>query len=589
METNALYFGDNLKVLSERLPDGTFRFPSESVDLVYLDPPFNSNRDYSLIFKETSGDRAEAQIKAFEDTWHWGETARDALHDVTVTGVNDGRIPDNVGRMLDALVRGIGHNDMSAYLVMMTPRLVQMHRVLKRTGSLYLHCDPTASHYLKIMLDSIFGPERFLNEVVWRRTGAHGKTRRYGPIHDTILVYTKTIAFKWKHPTRPYMRGHVDEYFVQDERGWRTNYYGNVLTGSGRRGGESGQPWRGIDPSAKGRHWAIPGKLAAALGEDLSGLSQHQKLDRLYEMGHIKIAPGQAWPMYEHYLTPSDGQAVGDIWSYQPYTEGTVFGRKDGIDEDVRWLSPRDQERLGWQTQKPEGLLERIIAASTDVDDVVLDPFCGCGTALVAAQKLGRRWVGIDITHLSIAVMRARLMDSFGLADVPVYGVPADLESARMLAAESRDGRYEFQWWALGLVDAKPVGGAQKKGADRGIDGVLTFTERDAIQRILVSVKSGKPSLLHVKELMATLTTEKGTIGILVELDKATPEMQRAALEAGQYESDLWGGKYDRLQILTVEELLAGKKPNVPKFLPGYQKAAKIQPTADQQALDLSG
>jgi site-specific DNA-methyltransferase (adenine-specific) len=226
------------------------------------------------------------------------------------------------------------------------------------------------------------------------------------------------------------MRGHVEEYFVKDEHGWRTNYYGNVLTGSGLRGGESGKPWRGIDPSAKGRHWAIPGALVAEVEEDLSGLGQHEKLDRLYELGYIKIEPGQAWPMYQHYIDPANGLAVPDIWAFQPYTGGTVFGSDDGIDEDVRWLATRDQERLGYQTQKPEGILERIIQASSGPDAVVLDPFCGCGTTVSVAQRLGRRWIGIDITYLAVDLIQKRLKDAFGesVAETfELHGIPRDL------------------------------------------------------------------------------------------------------------------------------------------------------------------
>ena len=550
VETNALYFGDNLKVLSERLPDGSDRFPTGSVDLVYLDPPFNSQRDYSLIFKETSGDRAEAQIKAFEDTWHWGEVARDAFHDVTVTGVNEGRIPDKVGRMLEALVRGIGHNDMSAYLVMMTPRLVQLHRVLKRTGSLWLHCDPTASHYLKVILDSIFGAEHFLSEVIWKRTSAHSSALRPGPVHDSLLLYAKSDEYTWNRQYQPHEEAYLASHYRQKDDAGRA-YTLSDLTAAGTRNGSSGQPWRGFDVAAKGNHWKFT----------------HENLERLDKEGRIYWPPKGGWPRYRRYLDEVRGTSLQDVWT------------------DIQPINAMAKERLGWDTQKPLALLERILLASSSEGDVVLDPFCGCGTALVAAQKLDRAWIGIDITHLSIAVMRARLMDTFNLANVPVFGVPADVPSARMLAAESKDGRYEFQWWALSLIDAKPVGGIQKKGADRGIDGVIAFSERDSIQRILVSVKSGHPSLLHVKELIGTLKTEGGAIGILIELEEPTAEMKRAALESGQYESELWGGTYDRVQIMTVADLLAGKKPNVPKFLPGYQKAERIQPMADQQEL----
>lgn len=554
MQTNALYFGDNLKVLSERLPDGTYRFPSESVDLVYLDPPFNSNRDYSVIFKEAGGEGSDAQIKAFTDSWHWGAEARDALEELTVTGVNEGRIPDNVGRLIEALVRGIGHNDMSAYLVMMAPRLVELHRVLKRTGSLWLHCDPTASHYLKMVLDVIFGPTRFRNEVIWKRSDSHNDatqgSRKMGRIHDVLLFYTKTDTYTYNTQRLPLSKETADKWYRHLEPDGRRYNLDNAT--AAKPGGDTSYEFHGAIPP-KGRYWAY----------------SKANMEKLWDQGLVVITPTNKLYI-KRYLDESKGVPLQDLW----------------LDIDMLRGFSASKERLGFPTQKPLALLERIIGLSSNPAEVVLDPFCGCGTALVAAQKLGRNWVGIDITHLSIAVMRARLIDSFGLASVPVFGVPADLESARMLANESKDGRYEFQWWALGLIDAKPLGGERKRGADRGIDGIITFSEHDSVQRILVSVKSGKPSLLHAKELLATLETEGGAIGILIELDEPTSEMRRAATEAGQYESELWGGSYERIQILTVSQLLAGSKPNVPKFLPAYQKAAKIAAAAgEQQAL----
>jgi site-specific DNA-methyltransferase (adenine-specific) len=547
VETNSLYFGDNLKVLSEKLPDGTYVFPSESVDLIYLDPPFNSNRDYSVIFKEAGGGGSGAQIKAFTDSWHWGSDARDALEELTAAGVNEGRIPDNVGRLIESLVRGIGHNDMSAYLVMMTPRLVQCHRVLSRTGSLWLHCDPTASHYLKVILDGIFGPAQFVSEVIWKRTSAHNDPKRPGRIHDVLLYYAKSQAKTWNAEYRALDNSYLEKVYVYSDG--RGRYRLGDLTAPHFSQTRT-VDWRGAKPSAN-RQWrySIP------------------ELERLLSEGRIQLKANGAPSLngYKFYLDESKGLSLQDIW------------------DDIPNVTGISSEKLGYQTQKPLKLLERIINASSHEGDIVLDPFCGCGTATIAAEKLKRKWVGIDITHLSIAVMRSRLFDSFGLTDVPVHGVPADIQSARLLAAESKDGRYEFQWWALSLIEARPLGGERKKGADRGIDGVLTFSEHDSIQRILVSVKSGHPSLLHVKELIATLETEKGAIGVLIELDEPTSEMKRAAVEAGQYESELWGGRYERLQILTISELLAGKKPNVPKFLAAYQKAAKVAAAAGEQ------
>ncbi len=276
---NTLFYGDNLDVLRQSVGSGT-------VDLVYLDPPFNSSRIYNVGFA-SAGDAA-AQIQAFDDTWTWSnETSQ--TYDFLV---NEGGLPRLAAEALAAVRVLLRESPMTAYMVAMTPRLVELHRVLKDTGSLYLHCDPTASHYLKVTLDAIFGATNFRNEIIWRRTGAHGKVRRFGPTHDVILFYTKSNNYKWRGVRQLYMRGHVEEYFLQDEEGWRTNYYGNVLTGSGLRNGESGKPWRGVDPSKKGRHWAIPGQIVEDCGEDFTGMTQHQKLDRLMEMGYIHQEPG---------------------------------------------------------------------------------------------------------------------------------------------------------------------------------------------------------------------------------------------------------------------------------------------------------
>lgn len=548
---NTLYYGDNLAILREYIP-------SESVDLVYLDPPFNSNRSYNVLFKHEGGSEAQAQVQAFDDTWHWNEHTEATFAELVTRGRPE------VGAMIAALREFIGENQMMAYLVMMAVRLVELHRVLKPTGSLYLHCDPTASHYLKVVIDTIWGPKNFRNELVWRRTGSHNKVRRYGPVHDSILFYTKTDSFTWTNPKRRYMRGHIEEYFVQDEHGYRTDYYGNVLTGSGTRNGESGEPWKGFNPTAKGRHWAIPGALLDDIDEDLSSLGQHQKLDRLFELGHIKIVEGQAWPMYARYLKPTDGQPLSDIWAYQPYTEGTVFGTEEGIDADVRWLSTKDQERLGYPTQKPVALLERILQASSNPGDVVLDPFCGCGTTIAAAQKLGRTWLGIDITHLAIALQKFRLKTAFGLVDrqdYDVIGEPADLAGAQQLAL---DDRYQFQWWALSLIQAQPLGGdgeskQGKKGADKGIDGVITFID-DATgkpKRVIVQVKSGHVSSATVRDLRGVVEREKAAIGVLITLEPPSGPMNVEAAKAGVYQSFHWG-EFPRVQILTVGGLLHG-------------------------------
>lgn len=580
VKNRTLFFGNNLKVLREKFPSDEGYF-----DLVYLDPPFNSKRGYNVLFKEGSED-SQAQIQAFEDTWHWNADAKAQFEDL----VGNPAYPEKISDLMLGMEKLVGHNDVMAYLTMMTVRLIEIHRVLKETGSLYLHCDPTASHYLKLVLDAIFGHEGFRNEIIWRRTGAHNKLKRYGPIHDTIFFYTKSKQYTWTNPKRPYMNGHVEEFFIQEDGKWRTNYFGNVLTGSGLRGGESGKPWKGIDPSAKGRHWAIPGALIEEVDEDLSELGQHEKLDRLYELGYITIDPNEAWPMYQHYLQPNDGQSLGDIWAFQPYTRGTVFGTDDGIDEDVRWLSTRDQERLGYSTQKPEGLLRRIIEASTKKGDWVLDPFGGCGTTAAVAEKTERNWVIIDVTTLAINLVKRRIEDIYPdqKPEMTVEGYPADMAGAAQLFTQDA---FEFEYWACDLVNARPAGDKKKgkmKGADKGVDGVITYADVEKgetrFKKAIVQVKGGGTKSGDIRDFRGTIAREKVSAGVFITMHAPTKAMQDEAVEAGTFTYALTQQKYPVIQIMTVEELLAGKKPNIPNVI-GYAKQALASTAMPEQSV----
>lgn len=547
---NKLYFGDNLDWLQVIQP--------ESVDLVYLDPPFNSKATYNLLYKSPDGEAAESQYKAFVDSWRWGPSTDHALSMVIGSG-------SPAAGILLSLDNYMQKSDMMAYIVMMTARLICLHKTLKQSGSLYLHCDSSASHYLKIVLDAIFGAESFRNEIIWRRTGSHNSAKRFGPIHDTILFYTKSPKYFFQKKKRPYMQGHVEKHFVHDETTdtYRTNYSGNVLSGSDRRGGESGKPWRGFDPDSKNRHWAIPSAILEDLDEDVSHLKTLDKLEYLYQRNLITIKPGDDWPRYQRNITESDGQPLSDIWAFQPYTEGTLFRKpKEGIDEDVRWMGTNDGERLGYQTQKPLGLLKRIIESSSKKGDVILDPFCGCGTTIEAAQELERQWIGIDVTVLAIDVVERRL-NRKGLRrkiDYQVEGIPLDMDGARRLFA---DDPHSFQLWALTLVDGQPRDGG-KKGADKGIDGFIYFqdTARSSNQAI-VSVKGGTNiHAEHIRDLLGAMTTTKAKLGVFVTLNKPTAAMIRAAREAESVEA---GGKLrPRIQICTIEELLKGHKPSLP-------------------------
>jgi len=420
---NRLFYGDNLEVLrSGDIAPG-------SVDLVYLDPPFNSNRIYNVLFSAV-GD-AQAQVQAFDDTWKWSNET-DQEYELLIGGA----LPAKVGEVLEALRGMLRESNLMAYLVNMTPRLVELRKALKSTGSIYVHCDPTASHYLKVVLDTIFGAEQFRNEIIWRRTGAHTPRTSYGPIHDVILFYTKTSNYYFNVIRKPYTRKHVEGRYTQQPDGrWKFTSGGNILTGAGAGGGESSQPWRGIDPSAKHRHWAIPGFVTAQMPPEFADLGVLDKLEAAYQAGLIEITPGRAWPEPVRYLKEGDGSPVGDIWAYQPGTEGDLAGTERCIDQDVAYLGPTAPERLGYPTQKPVGLLERILNASCPPGGVVLDPFCGCGTTLDAAVNLKRAWLGIDITYLSIDLIRNRLRTTHGPSidsDYEVLGVPADLASAHV-------------------------------------------------------------------------------------------------------------------------------------------------------------
>jgi DNA modification methylase len=396
---NVLYYGDNLDILRGRDGQNRQYFPDESVDLIYLDPPFNSKRSYNLLFKDQHGVQAPSQMRAFDDTWTWARASDD--YDAVVNGTV---APFRVQRALRALSDLLGTSEMMAYLAMMTPRLMEMHRVLKATGSLYLHCDPLASHYLKIVLDTIFGPTNFRSEIVWKRTSAHSSAKRYGPVHDVLLFYTKSDAFTWNQQYEPHDPAYVASHYRNEDAHGR--FMPDNLTAAGVRSGSSGQPWRGFEPAKKGNHWKFT----------------IDNLERLDKEGRIYWPAAGGWPRYRRYLHEMQGVPLQDTWT------------------DIPPINAKAAERLGYQTQKPLALLKRLIAASSNPGDVVLDPFCGCGTAIDAAQELGRAWRGIDITHLAIDVITTRLAGRYDIHPGKGYalvGVPRDIEDARKLAKEN--------------------------------------------------------------------------------------------------------------------------------------------------------
>ncbi|HLF71808.1 MAG TPA: DNA methyltransferase [Dehalococcoidia bacterium] len=530
-KTNVLYFGDNLEILRDYIPD-------ESVDLIYLDPPFNSNRSYNVLFKETSSEASQAQIEAFEDTWHWGKVAQNTFEDMALRGADD------TARLLKAMVDALGHNDVTAYLTMMAVRLVELKRVLKTTGSLYLHCDPSASHYLKTLMDSIFGPQNFRNEIIWKRSSAHSDSaqgaKHFGRVSDTILFYSKSASNKWSQQYAEYDPDYVASNYKRRDADGRLYRIDNIQGPGGAAKGNPRYEFLGVT-----RYWRY----------------SRERMHELYEQGRIiQTRPG-AVPQYKRYLDEMPGLPIQNIWT------------------DIPIINNRSKELLGYPTQKPLALLERIISTSSDEGDIVLDPFCGCGTAVHAAQKLGRKWIGIDITHLAIGLVRRRMEDAFAGLNIEVVGEPVDLSGAQELAANDP---YQFQWWAIDRIDAQPVGD-KKKGMDRGIDGIIPFLEsRTDRKRVIVSVKGGGISSKDMRDLIGVLEREGEPIGVLVTLRPPTREMQLEAVKAGHYESSLMGRKYPRIQILTIADILNGKKVEMPPRIPIFAEPA-VEPEPSEQ------
>jgi DNA modification methylase len=510
----ALFYGDNLHVLRENIAD-------ESIDLIYLDPPFNSSATYNVLFKSPTGVASQAQIEAFEDTWHWNVHAETAFEEVMRSGNSD------AADLLRAMRSFLGENDLMAYLAMMAVRLIELHRVLKSSGSLYLHCDPIAGHYLKLILDGIFGHQNFLNEIVWKRTTTKSDFRQgaknWPRIHDTVFYFAKDLAALsfFEQPFSAYADDYVsDKYRHVDPDGRRYMLDKLTAPGSGTRGHPQYE-FMGVT-----RYWVY----------------NRAKMESLRAEGRVVQPSPGAVPRYKRYLDEVKGVAIGDFWP------------------DINAINSMATERLGYPTQKPVALLERIIGASSRPGEIVLDPFCGCGTAVYAAQKLGREWIGIDITHLAISLNEKRLNDAFPGIKYQVHGTPKDLDGAKALAALDK---YQFQWWAVSLVNAVPFAG-KKKGADGGIDGLIYFkSDSKTTQRAIVSVKGGdNVNVGMLRDLKGVMSREKAPVGIFITLAPTTRPMVAEAASAGFFECDF--GRFERLQIFTVAELLKGAKPKLP-------------------------
>jgi DNA modification methylase len=540
-DMGTLYYGDNFDILKRYIED-------ESVDLVYLDPPFNSAQNYNAFFHEKDGTAAASQIHAFEDTWSWNQESQKVYEELVME-------PGKVSDVLQAFKTFLGTNDMMAYLAMIAPRLVELRRVLKPTGSLYLHCDSTASHYLKLLCDAVFGPENFRNEIIWKRAdtvkGNFGQGSRFFDRNtDSIIFYARTEANKFNPIFKPYSEEYIETSYRHIESKTGRRY--QLISMDGPGGAAKGNP--SYEVMGITRYWRY----------------SKEKMQQLIDTGLVvQTSPG-AVPRRKQYLDEGKGVPAQSLW------------------DDIPALHSQSAERLGYPTQKPVALLERIINASSDKGEVVLDPFCGCGTTIDAAEKLGRKWIGIDITQLATTLIKNRLRDTYGdKVEIQTVGEPTTAGEALKLA---EDDKYQFQWWALGLLGARPV--EQKKGADHGIDGKLLFRDdprETRLEQIIIQVKGGHTSVKDVRDLRGVLDREKAAIGVLITIEEPTKPMKEEAASVGFYVHKMNGKKYPRLQLRTIKELMDGKdieKPsNVAAVDETFKRAQKAKSKDMQRKL----
>ena len=557
---NKLYYGDCLTIMQE--------MPKHSVDLIYLDPPFSSNREYNAIYKDETGRPLPDQLEAFNDIWVLDEVRDRAIRHMPVLMREHG-IPDDVVEFWRVWMNALRRTNpkLLAYLSYMTERLALMRNILRPTGSIYLHCDPTAGHYIKVMMDGLFGHENFRNEIVWKRTAAHSGAKRFGPIHDTILFYTKSDSYKWNTTYQAYSEEYVEKHYRhQDSRG---KYRISDLTAAGTRTGESGQPWKKRDPTP--RHWAVPRRFPGAENLPSSPLAA---LDYLDDIGRVYWPRNGEMPGFKRYLHEMRGMKGQSIWTDIPPVSG--------------------KERMGYDTQKPVPLLERIINSSSDVGDTVFDPFCGCATTLEAAHRLDRKWIGIDIAiHAIKRVAVVRLHDRLKLREgehFTIEGVPRNLEGAQDLW--ERD-KYHFQKWAVEQVEGFVT---SRKTADGGIDGRLYFAVagRKDLHSMVIEVKGGRNvGIADLRALRGVLDTDTATMAGLIVLhppgDTKARNFHKFMAEAGD---EMYHGRdYSRMQLLTVEQILAGQVFDTPGAVGkgstllqlGLEHRPKTQPTAELQ------
>jgi len=555
---NRLFYGDCLTIMRE--------MPLGSVDLVYLDPPFNSNRDYNAIYKDETGRPLPDQIDAFNDLWELSEERQRAIRMMPVL-MRDYGVEDEVVEFWKIWMNALRNTQprLLAYLSYMTERLLPLRTIVKPTGSIYLHCDPTASHYIKVMMDGIFGHENFRNEIIWQRTQAHGRAKKWGPIHDTILFYTRSDNYVWNRVYQKYTEAYLGSHYrYNDDHG---QYRLVTLDGPGVRKGSSGLPWRGVDPTPKGRHWEVPPDRALPDWFDhppgYADMTVQDRLEILDAAGLIYWPPRGKFPQYKRYLSVSEGNPVQDVIT------------------DIDVINSRAEERLGYPTQKPLALMKRIIEASTNRGDVVFDPFCGCATTLEAAHVLGRKWVGIDIAiHAIKRVAKVRLEARLGLrenVDFVIQGIPHTAEGAQDLW--ERD-KHQFQKWAIEHIDGFVT---SRKTGDGGIDGRLYFSipdQRD-LASMVIEVKGGKNvDIAVVRSLRGALERDSALMaGLIVMEDLGERKTRNFEREMGALDDlDVNGVLYPRMQMLTVPEILAGKRFRTPSVARGRVVAQPVLP-----------
>ena len=509
---NQLFYGDNLEVLRKHIKD-------ETIDLCYIDPPFNSKRNYNQIYNNV-GKEDKAQAQAFIDTWTWDDHANQGLAEIQENYL--GHFTSQSIDLISGLTKVLGKGSLLAYLVNMTLRVAEIHRVLKPTGSFYLHCDPTASHYLKIIIDAIFCSQGgdFKNEITWKRTSGHSDSGKYGSVHDVIFYYTKSLKITWNQVYQKYEQNYIDKYYrYQDDDGRK--WMSDNLSAAGLAGGGYQYEWNGVT-----KLWRCP-------------KTTMEKLDAEGKIYYTKNRVARI----KRYLDESKGLPVQDAWN------------------DIEPLRSWHKELLGYPTQKPESLLERIIQASSNEGDIILDAYCGCGTTVAVSQKLNRQWIGIDITYQSISLILKRLEDTFGkavLETINISGIPKDMKSAEALALKKDDRtRKEFEKWAVLTYSNNRATINQKKGADKGIDGIAYFTgDKDEPEKIILQVKSGNVKSGDIRDLQGTITLEKAELGVFITLKPPTKDMIKTAKEAGIYKSRYMSQPVDKIQIVTVQEII---------------------------------